>query len=59
MIFLYVYTNITQPVQGQFVHLLPDWFGHLSIDRYNFYFNLGMKDIVNTTCLVRICRKFA
>lgn len=38
---------------------LKGWSGYLTTDGYDPYFNLGIKGITNTACLVHIRRKFA
>lgn len=36
-----------------------DWSGYLTTDGYDPYFNLGIKGVTNTACLVHVRRKFA
>ena len=38
---------------------LAGWSGYLTTDGYDPYFNLGVKGVVNTACLVHVRRKFA
>lgn len=38
---------------------LEGWSGYLTTDGYDPYFNMGLKGVTNTACLVHVRRKFA